>query len=62
MAMATVMSFLHSFFTIYLLQVTGVMLVLAIGLSVDANVHIAHFFLQAQGTRNERAAAALLVR
>eukprot|EP00040_Diaphanoeca_grandis_P034207 m.211036 g.211036 ORF g.211036 m.211036 type:complete len:948 (-) comp33100_c0_seq1:123-2966(-) len=39
--------------------VTGINLVLAVGLSVDANAHICHAFLSADGTGDERAAKAL---
>lgn len=44
----------------YFNYVTGINLVLAVGLSVDANAHIAHSFLRAEGTGNERAEYALI--
>jgi len=43
----------------YFNYVTGINFVLAVGLSVDACVHICHSFLSADGTGDERAAHAL---
>eukprot|EP00040_Diaphanoeca_grandis_P015472 m.78993 g.78993 ORF g.78993 m.78993 type:complete len:911 (-) comp25169_c0_seq1:353-3085(-) len=45
----------------YLNYVTGINLVLAVGLSVDSCVHICHAFLSADGTGDERAAQALKI-
>lgn len=44
----------------YFNTVTGINLVLAVGLSVDAVAHITHSFLAADGTGNERADKALV--
>lgn len=40
-------------------MVTSICIVLAVGIAVDYSVHIAHSFLSQQGTKKERAAAAL---
>lgn len=42
-------------------SVTAINLVIAVGLAVDASIHIVHVFLKAQGTRDERATKALKV-
>eukprot|EP00039_Didymoeca_costata_P028229 m.20397 g.20397 ORF g.20397 m.20397 type:complete len:898 (-) comp6840_c0_seq1:73-2766(-) len=39
--------------------VSAINLVVAVGLSVDANAHVAHAFLSAEGTKNERVLQAL---
>ena len=39
--------------------VTTVMIIMSIGLSVDYSAHIAHMFMVHQGTRTERARAAI---
>jgi Niemann-Pick C1 protein len=44
----------------YFNTVTGINLVLAVGLSVDAVAHITHSFLAADGTGNERSHKALV--
>jgi hypothetical protein len=41
-------------------MVSGINLVLAVGLSVDAVAHITHSFLAADGTGNERSLKALV--
>ena len=43
-------------------SVSAVNIVIAVGLAIDSSVHIAHAFLTAHGTRNERAREALRVR
>eukprot|EP00941_MAST-03F_sp_MAST-3F-sp1_P002455 g2455.t1 len=43
----------------YLNMVTAINLLLALGLSIDYSCHVAHAFLSAQGTRDERAYKAL---
>lgn len=40
-------------------MVTSICIVLAVGIAVDYSVHIAHSFLCQEGSRKERAAAAL---
>merc|ERR1711988_1688828 len=40
-------------------SVSAVNIVIAVGLAIDSSVHIAHAFLTAHGTRNERAREAL---
>eukprot|EP00043_Microstomoeca_roanoka_P017557 m.183896 g.183896 ORF g.183896 m.183896 type:complete len:910 (+) comp16660_c0_seq15:210-2939(+) len=40
-------------------SVSATNLVIAVGLAIDSSVHVAHAFLSAQGTRDERAAEAL---
>ncbi|EGD79613.1 hypothetical protein PTSG_10460 [Salpingoeca rosetta] len=40
-------------------SVSAVNIVIAVGLAIDSSVHIAHAFLSAHGTRNERVAEAL---
>ena len=40
-------------------MVTAINLLLAIGLCIDCSAHVAHAFLTAHGTRNERASTAL---
>eukprot|EP00045_Choanoeca_perplexa_P017392 m.252050 g.252050 ORF g.252050 m.252050 type:complete len:932 (-) comp17525_c0_seq6:1882-4677(-) len=42
-------------------SVSAVNLVIAVGLAIDSSVHIAHAFLNAQGTRDERAKEAMRV-
>lgn len=39
--------------------VTAVILILSVGLAVDYSAHVAHEFMVAQGTRNERVSTAL---
>jgi len=41
-------------------SVTAIYMILAIGLTVDYSAHVAHHFMLQQGTREERAAAAIL--
>lgn len=56
--LADVVGFMH-YWGVFLDSVSVVQLALALGLSVDYSVHIAHAFGHKHGTRDERASAAL---